>query len=108
MRARNRPERQNECDERCAGRERVGQQRDRDVAAGQPFAHDAGADDGGQQERRAERFSVQSRRAAQHCAAAAGFMARMNALMNLPSTCGAIASTSMPCPLRNARASSML
>ena len=36
----------------------------------------------------------------------AGFVARMKALMNLPSTCGAIASTSMPLPARNARASS--
>jgi hypothetical protein len=35
-----------------------------------------------------------------------GFTARTNALKNLPSTCGAIASTSMFCPVRNSRASS--
>lgn len=37
-----------------------------------------------------------------------GLVARINALMNLPSTSGAIASTSMPCPDKNIRASSML
>ena len=36
-----------------------------------------------------------------------GFTARTNALMNLPSTCGAIASTSTFWPERNSRASSM-
>ena len=36
----------------------------------------------------------------------AGFVARMKALINLPWTCGAIASTSTPCPLRKVRASS--
>jgi hypothetical protein len=35
-----------------------------------------------------------------------GFTARMNALMTFPSTCGAIASTSMSWPQRNSRASS--
>src|ERR1039457_6618812 len=39
--------------------------------------------------------------------AAAGFTARMKALMNLPSTSDAMASTSMPLPERNSRASSM-
>ena len=37
----------------------------------------------------------------------ADFVARTNALMNLPSTSGAIASTSRPSPERNCRASSM-
>jgi hypothetical protein len=37
-----------------------------------------------------------------------GLTARINALMNFPSTCGVIASTSMPSPVRNCRASSML
>ena len=37
----------------------------------------------------------------------AGFVARINALMNFPSTCGAIASTSTPCPARKALASSI-
>jgi len=36
-----------------------------------------------------------------------GFTARMNALMNFPSTSGAMASTSMPLPVRNSRASSI-
>src|ERR1043166_1214208 len=40
-------------------------------------------------------------------AACAGFTARTNALMNLPSTDGAIASTSIPLPARNSRASWM-
>src|ERR1700722_5615472 len=40
--------------------------------------------------------------------ATAGFFARMNALTNLPSTCGAIASTSIPCAVRNCRASATL
>src|SRR6476619_2075606 len=39
--------------------------------------------------------------------AKAGLLARTNALMNLPSTSGAIASTSMPWPVRKARASSI-
>ncbi|RBP05232.1 hypothetical protein DFR50_13522 [Roseiarcus fermentans] len=37
-----------------------------------------------------------------------GFFARTNALMNLPSTVGAMASTSTPLPDRNSRASSTL
>ena len=35
-----------------------------------------------------------------------GFTARTKALMNLPSMCAAISSTSTPLPLRNSRASS--
>jgi len=41
-------------------------------------------------------------------AAAAGFVARMKPLMNVPSTCLASASTSSPSPARKVRASSML
>jgi hypothetical protein len=37
-----------------------------------------------------------------------GFLARMNALMNLPSTAGAIASALNPLSAKNARASSLL
>lgn len=37
----------------------------------------------------------------------AGFVARINALINFPSTCGAIMSTSRPWPFRKALASSM-
>jgi hypothetical protein len=40
--------------------------------------------------------------------AEAGFVARTKALMNFPSTCGAMASTSMPFSVRNSRASSTL
>ena len=112
MRAGDRPESENERHQHRAGCERVGEQRDRDVSAGQPFAHDAGADDRGQQKRRADRLSGYAPRPchAQQPGAQqlAGFVARMKALMNLPSTCGAIASTSTPCPLRKVRASSML
>src|SRR3954454_1604295 len=36
---------------------------------------------------------------------AAGFTPRMNALRTFPSTCGAIVSTSIPCPARNTLAS---
>jgi len=43
---------------------------------------------------------------AQHGVAAFGLRARMKALKNLPSTCGAMRSTSTPCPVRKARASS--
>ena len=42
----------------------------------------------------------------QQAFASLGFTARTKALMNFPSTCGASASTSMPCPERNSRASS--
>src|SRR5271154_1739026 len=42
---------------------------------------------------------------AQH--GAVGFVARMKALRNLPSTCGAISSTAIPASVRNTRASSM-
>src|SRR5262249_34697824 len=41
-------------------------------------------------------------------AAVAGFTARINALINLPSTWAASASTSSPLPLRNSRASSIV
>src|SRR5258706_8820973 len=42
----------------------------------------------------------------QQASFAFGFTARMKALRNFPSTCGASASTSIPCPARNTRASS--
>ena len=112
MRAGYRTERENQRHQHRAGRERVGKQRNRDVAAGQPLAHDAGANDRRQQQRRADRLGSDAPRPAHAqqpgAQQLAGFVARMNALMNLPSTCGAIASTSMPCPVRNVRASSML
>ena len=53
----NRAERQNQRDQHRSGGERVGEERDRDVSPGQPFAHDAGADHGGQQEGRPEGLS---------------------------------------------------
>ena len=57
VRSRNRPEGENQRDQHGAGGERIGQQRDGDVAAGQPLAHDAGADHSRQQEGRPERLS---------------------------------------------------
>ena len=56
MRARYRAEGQDQRDERAARRDRVGEQRQRDVSAGEPLGHDAGADHGGEQQRRADRF----------------------------------------------------
>ena len=56
VRARDRAERQDQRDERRAGREGVREQRHRDVAAGEALAHDAGADDGRQQQRRTDGF----------------------------------------------------
>ncbi len=52
--ARDRPEGQNQRDERGARREGVGGQRNGDIAAGQTLAHDPGAHDGGQEESRTE------------------------------------------------------
>ena len=52
----NRAEREDEGDERRACRERVGEQRDGHVAAGQALAHDARADDGRQQHGGAHAF----------------------------------------------------
>ncbi len=43
-----------------------------------------------------------------HSEVPAGFCARMKPLKNRPSTSGAMASTSKPCPDRNSRASSTL
>src|SRR5258706_5214866 len=42
------------------GRDRVGEQGNRNVSPREPFAHDAGADHGRQQERAAQRFGNQS------------------------------------------------
>jgi glycosyltransferase involved in cell wall biosynthesis len=53
-------------------------------------------------ERAADGYGALIREAAH----AAGFRARTKALMNLPSTSGAIASASSPAPARNSRASS--
>ena len=55
MRARDRAEDGDQHDEDGAGRQRVAEQRERDVLR-QRLGHDAGADDGGDQQRRAERF----------------------------------------------------
>src|SRR5580704_15379760 len=104
MRARDGTERQNQRDQHGSGRDGIGKESNRDISAGQPFTHDAGPDDGGQKECRSQGFSYC---APDHSYAfAVGFTARMNALMNLSWTCGAIASTSMPSPVRNWRASS--
>ena len=54
MRARQRTEYQDQHHQHRAGRQRVAQQRQRDVTARELLRHDAGADHGGEQERRAE------------------------------------------------------
>ncbi len=56
----------------------------------------------------APRFGERPAEAVSFFAVARGFTARTNALMNLPSTCEASASTSSPLPARNSRASSTL
>jgi hypothetical protein len=50
MRAGDGPEGADEGDERAAGGERIGEERDRIVSLREAHAHDAGADDGDQQE----------------------------------------------------------
>src|SRR5579862_1155146 len=74
------------------------------VVTEQPLGHLAAGRVSRAEDQDARRGDHAQHPGAQHDA---GFDARMNALMNLPSTCGAIASTSMPCPERKARASSM-
>ena len=54
VRAGDRPERQDQGDEHGPGGERVGEERDGDVAAGEPLGHDARADDGGEEQRGAD------------------------------------------------------
>ena len=56
MGARNRPKHRDEHDQHGARRQRVGKECERFVTAGQPLAHDAGADDSRQQQCRAERL----------------------------------------------------
>src|SRR5215469_11808830 len=111
MRPGNRPKGQVERYKHRAGCKRVGEKRNSHVAPGQTFPHDARADNSGEQKRRADRFrsDASSRCHAQQPGAQqlAGFVARMKALINLPCTCGAIASTSTPCPLKKVRASLM-
>src|SRR5215469_16592893 len=110
MRAGNRAESKDERDEHRTRRQRIREKGDSDVAPTQPLAHDAGTDDGRQQQRRSEQFSGKtSRRRHEQKPGAqqpAGFFARTKALMNLSLTSGATASTSRPWPVRNCRASS--
>ena len=73
MRAGQRPEDQDQHDQNRAGRQRVAQERQRDVTAGKLLRHDAGADHGGEQERRAERFGDSARAAATASAAPRAF-----------------------------------
>ena len=60
MRARNRPEDGDEHDQDRAGRNGVAEQRDRLVSAGEALGHDAGADDGGDENGGAERLRQQA------------------------------------------------
>jgi len=106
MRPGNRAEGVNQRDQRCASGKRIRKQRNCDVSAAQALAHDARTYDRGQEQRGPEHFSDKAteRRHGRFV----DFVARTKALMNLPSTNGAIASTSRPSPARNCRASSML
>ena len=61
MRAGDRAEDGDQHDQDRAGRQRVAEQRERDVV-GQPVGHDAGADHGRHQHRRAERFRREAAR----------------------------------------------
>jgi hypothetical protein len=58
--ARNRPERQNESDQRPASGNRVREQSNGDVSARQSFAHDPGANHSDNEERAANELSRQS------------------------------------------------
>ena len=62
MRARDRPKDQDQDHQDRAGRQRVAEQRKREIAAGQALGHDPGAHHRGEQERRAERFRDQPAR----------------------------------------------
>jgi len=62
MRAGHRTHRADQHDEDGPGRRRVAEQRERGIAARQPLAHDAGADDGREQEPGAQPFSSQPSR----------------------------------------------
>jgi hypothetical protein len=56
VRAGHRPEGQDQGHQPGAGRDGVRQERDRHVAAGEALSHDAGSDDGGEEEGRPERL----------------------------------------------------
>src|SRR5262249_1483739 len=60
MRARQRPEHGHEHHEDGAGRDGVAQEGDRSIPAGQPLGHDPGADDGCDQQARAEGLGQQA------------------------------------------------
>jgi hypothetical protein len=47
---------ENECDEACAGSERVRKQRDGDISSGETLAHDAGSNYGCEQKGRTKRL----------------------------------------------------
>ena len=65
MRAGDRAEDGDQHDQDGARRDRVAEQRERDVV-GQPLGHDAGADDGRDQHGRAERFGGKAARQVEH------------------------------------------
>ena len=56
MCAGDRGQREDQRHQRGSGGDRIGEQRQADIAWAQPFGHDAGADDGHQQKRRADKF----------------------------------------------------
>ena len=76
MRARDRTEDQDQHHQDGAGRQRVAEQRERDVSAREPLRHDAGADDGREQEGRAERLGGEASRQRRHQVGATAFAGR--------------------------------
>ena len=62
VRARDRPEHADQDGQACARRQRIAQKRQSHIPAGQPLAHDPGADDDGQQQSRAQPFGDQAAR----------------------------------------------
>src|SRR5260221_6014678 len=54
LRARDRREGEDERDQGAARRQRIGEEGEGEIAAGEPLRHDAGADNGGEQQRRAD------------------------------------------------------
>ncbi len=56
VRARDRTERQDQCDEPSAGRDCVGEESDCDVSTRESLAHDPGTNDGREEQRRSDRL----------------------------------------------------
>ena len=88
MRTRDRPKREDQRHQRGAGGHGIREQRDRNVAGRQPFAHDPGTDDRGEQQRGADRFGhdpTRERRAPAHAEHRPGAAARAASHVSSPS-----------------------